>query len=109
MTESEFLALADRILSAIEKQADQWYDERDIDVEPERSGNVVTLVFDNGTRVVINSQAPLQEMWLAAPGGAFHYRLDGGAWRDTRGGPDLPEALGTICSKAAGQPLTVTL
>ncbi len=109
MTESEFLALADRILSAIEKQADQWYDDLDIDVEPERNGQVVTLVFDNGTRVVINSQAPLQEMWLASPGGAFHYRLQGDTWCDTRGGPNLADALSAICTKAAGQPLTVRL
>lgn len=109
MNESEFLALADRILSAIEAQADQWYDELDIDVEAERSGGVLTLVFDSGVSVVVNSQTPMREMWVAAPSGGFHYRLQDGAWRDTRGGPDLAAALTQICSDAAGRPVTVTL
>jgi len=109
MTESEFLALADRILAAIEAQADEWYDELDIDVEAERNGGVLTLAFDSGVRVVINSQAPLQEMWVAAPSGGFHYRLRDGVWCDTRGGPDLTTALSTICSAASGRDVTVTL
>lgn len=109
MTESEFLALADEIIDTIERQVDQWYDDLDIDVEAVRSGNVLTLAFDNGVQVIINSQAPMQEMWVAAPSGGFHYRLDGAIWRDTRGGPDLSTALSEICSVAAGQPLRVTI
>ncbi|GAA5235900.1 iron donor protein CyaY [Verticiella sediminum] len=109
MNESEFLAWADRILAAVAKQADQWYDELDVDVEAERNGGVLTLVFDSGVRVVVNSQAPMQEMWVAAPSGGFHYRLVDGVWRDTRGGPDLAEALSQICSAAAGRELRVTL
>jgi len=109
MTESEFLALVDGILEAVGQQADKWYDDLDIDVEAVRSGNVLTLAFDNGVKVIINSQAPMQEMWVAAPSGGFHYRLQDGTWRDTRGGPDLAAALSAICSAAAGQPLEVHL
>lgn len=109
MTESEFLILADELLDAIAQQADQWYDELDIDVEATRSGGVLTLVFDSGATVVVNGQAPLQEMWLAAPSGGFHYRLRDGAWQDTRGGVALPQALSAICSEAAGRDLQVVL
>ena len=109
MTESEFLTLAEALLDAIEAQVDQWYDELDIDVEATRNGNVLTLAFDNGVRVIVNSQTPLQEMWVAAPSGGFHYRLQDDVWQDTRGGPSLSEALSTICSEAAGQPVTVKM
>lgn len=109
MTESEFLAVVDGILGAIEQQADKWYDDLDIDVEAVRNGNVLTLAFDSGVKVIVNSQAPMQEMWVAAPSGGFHYRLDGATWRDTRGGPDLSAALSEICSAAAGKPLQVHL
>lgn len=109
MTESEFLTLAEALLDTIEAQVDEWYDELDIDVEASRSGNVLTLAFDNGVRVIVNSQAPLHEMWVAAPSGGFHYRLQDGIWQDTRGGPALGDALSTICSDAAEQPLVVTL
>ena len=109
MTESEFMAVAQGILDALEQQADQWYDDLDIDVEAERSGNVLTLSFESGVKVIVNSQAPMQEMWVAAPSGGFHYRLQGDAWKDTRGGPDLDDALSEICSTAAGTTLQVTL
>ncbi len=109
MTESEFLALVDGIIGAIERQADKWYDDLDVDVEAVRNGNVLTLAFESGVKVIINSQAPMQEIWVAAPSGGFHYRQDGALWRDTRGGPDLTTALSQICSDAAGQPLQLQL
>lgn len=109
MTESEFLTLADQLLDAIAQQADQWYDELDIDVEATRNGGVLTLAFDNGVTIVVNGQAPLQEMWVAAPSGGFPYRLHDDGWHDTRGGPPLHEALSAICSAAAERPLQVSL
>lgn len=109
MTESEFLAVADGIMKKVEAQADRWFEERDIDVEAERNGGVLTLTFESGVQVVINGQPPLQEMWVAAPRGGFHYRLEAGQWRDTRGGPPLAQALSEIVSEAAGQALSVEL
>jgi len=109
MTETEFLDRVTAILDAVESQADHWFETLDLDVETRRQGNVLNLVFDNGHQIVINSQAPLMEMWLAARSGGFHYRFDGTNWKDTRGGPDLPQALSIVCSEAAGQPLTVKL
>ena len=109
MTETEFLALADQVLDSIESQVDDWSAVSDLDIETSRSGHVLTLVFDNGIHVVINAQAPMQELWVAARSGGFHYRYDGQYWNDTRGGPRLHEALSQICSEAAGEPLTVRL
>lgn len=110
MTETEFLARAHAVLETIERQVDDWNTNDDVDIEASLSGNVLTLVFENGEHVVINSQAAMQEIWVAARSGGFHYRLiDGNAWRDTRGGPDLADALSQICSGASGETLTVKL
>ncbi|MVW71283.1 MULTISPECIES: iron donor protein CyaY [unclassified Bordetella] len=109
MTETEFLALVDQILDSIESQADDWMASLDVDVEASRSGNVLTLVFEDGTHVVVNSQAPMQEIWVAARSGGFHFRHEGGRWVNTRGGPDLADTLSQICSEAAGVPVTVRL
>jgi CyaY protein len=109
MTETEFLALVDQVLDSIESQADDWMASLDVDVEASRSGNVLTLVFEDGTHVVVNSQAAMQEMWVAARSGGFHYRYEGARWINTRGGPDLADALSQICSEAAGVPVTVRL
>lgn len=109
MTETEFLALVDQVLNSIESQADDWVASLDLDIEASRSGNVLTLVFEDGTHVVVNSQAAMQEIWVAARSGGFHYRYEGGQWINTRGGPELSDTLSQICSEAAGTPVTVRL
>lgn len=107
MTETEFHERISNILDSIEAYADDWYERLDVDVDTKREANVLNLLFENRTPVVINSQAPLQELWVAAPSGGFHYRLEGDIWKDTRGGPDLTEALSGIFSAAVGQPVQI--
>lgn len=109
MNETEFLDLAGSVLQTIESHADEWMARQDVDVEASFNGNVLTLTFEDGTQVVVNSQAAMQEIWVAARSGGFHYRYDGQRWRDTRGGPDLADALSQICSEAAGEVLSVRL
>lgn len=109
MNETEFLARIDSILDSIESQADVWFERMDLDVETKRQGHVLNLSFDNGHQIVINSQSPLREIWVAARSGGFHYRFDGENWKDTRGGPDLHDALSKLCSEATGRELIVTL
>jgi CyaY protein len=57
----------------------------DADLDAQRVGGMVTLVFANRSQIVINQQKPLHEIWLAAKAGGFHYRLDGEQWLDTKG------------------------
>ena len=77
MSESEFLELAEATLSAIETGLDRAAEQGDLDVECSRSGNVLDIEFvENGTHIIVNSQAPMQEMWVAAKAGGFHYRRD---------------------------------
>jgi CyaY protein len=109
MTETEFHKRVHAILDTIETQADEWYERLDVDVDTKREANVLSLLFDNRIPVVINSQAPMQELWVAAPSGGFHYRFDGQHWNDTRGGLVLHEALSQIFSDATGHPVKVQL
>lgn len=107
MTETEFHERISLILDTIEACADEWYESLDVDVDTKREANVLNLLFDNKTPVVINSQAPMQELWVAAPSGGFHYRFDGDIWQDTRGGADLNTALSQIFSDATGHPVDI--
>jgi CyaY protein len=47
----------------------------------------------------------LQELWLAARSGGFHYKYVDGHWRDTRDGRELFEALTACASEQAAKPL----
>lgn len=109
MTESTFDTRVSKILETVENHADDWFDTLDVDVDTKREGNVLNLLFDNKVPVVINSQAPLQEIWVAAPSGGFHYGFDGTHWKDTRGGRDLHEALSVIFSEITGHSIKIDL
>lgn len=99
MTESEFLTLADAALTRIESALESVSDNGELDVECSRTGNVLELEFiDNGSKIIINSQAPMQELWVAARSGGFHYKYDGARWLNTRDGSELFAALSTMVS-----------
>lgn len=99
MTESEFLDRAERVLTAIERTVDAT----DADIEASRAGNVLTLELADGSKIVVNSQAPMQQLWVAAKAGAFHYAWTDGSWRDTRDGSELFAALSRLASAQGGE------
>jgi CyaY protein len=103
MSETEFLDLAETTLTAIETGLDRLNDEDLIDVECKRSGNVLEIEFiDNGSKIIVNSQAPLQEMWVAAKSGGFHYKRVGNEWRNTRDDSELFTTLSQLASAQGG-------
>jgi len=97
MTESEFLILAESCLTMVEEMFERAFDNDELDVECSRSGNVLTIEFvNNGSKMIVNSQAPMQEMWLAARSGGFHYKYDGQHWLNTRDGSELYATLSRL-------------
>ncbi len=109
MSESEFLAAAEAILNAIETGMEDAGETADVDLECSRSGNVLEIEFiDNGSKMIVNTQAPMQEIWLAARGGGFHYRQREGRWLDTRDGSELFAAVSQHASAQAGKTLIIT-
>lgn len=108
MTDSEFLALADAVLTSIESGLERAAE--DVDIECSRSGNVLEIEFiDNGSKIIVNSQAAMQEIWVAARAGGFHYRRENGRWINTRDGSELFDALSTMISNQAGVPLQLRM
>jgi len=103
MNESEFLTRADAALSAIERAIEAV----DIDVEVDRSGSVLTLELADAGKIVINTQAPMQQIWIAARSGGFHFGWSDGAWRDTRDGREIFAVLSAIVSSQGGVPVVL--
>ena len=98
MDESEFHARADAALAAIERAIEAV----DIDADTERSGGVLTVELADRSKIVVNTQAPMQQIWVAARSGGFHFAWSEGAWRDTRDGRELFAALSSIVSSQGG-------
>jgi len=105
MTDTEYLDRAEALLKAIELACDRLNDDTDADIDNQRVGGMITLTFRNRSQIIINLQKPLQEVWLAAKAGGFHYRHDGTAWMDTKGQGEFFANLTRHASDQAGQPL----
>jgi CyaY protein len=102
MTDLEYLDRAEALLKAVELSCDRLNDETDADIDAQRVGGMITLVFANRSQMVINLQKPLQEVWLAAKAGGFHYRFDGLAWQGTKGQGEFFEHLSRYASEQSG-------
>ena len=101
MTESEFLRTVSGVLDEIQDALER----AGIDADCSLAGQVLTIEFDDGARVVVNAQAPMRQLWLASRGGAMHFDLhDGGRWVDTRSGEDFHAALARVVTGHAGRP-----
>ena len=105
LTDTEYFALTRALLDGIEAQTDAWLQADVIDIDAQRTGGLLELSFPNGSKIVVNTQPPLQEVWLAARSGGFHYKHIGGVWADTRDGRELLSALSACASEQAGKAL----
>ncbi|MDD3936536.1 iron donor protein CyaY [Rhodoferax sp.] len=108
MTDSEFMDRAERLLKSVETSCDRINDESTADIDNQRTGGMITLVFANRSQIIINLQKPLHEIWLAAKGGGFHYQFDGTQWLDTKGQGEFFASLTRYATEQAGQPLSFT-
>ena len=102
MTDSEFMDRAENLLKAVEASCDRINDENRADIDNQRVGGMVTLVFSNRSQIVINLQKPLFEVWMAAKSGGYHYKYDGEKWMDTKGQGEYFANLSRFASAQAG-------
>jgi len=105
LSDADYERETSALLARIEATCDRWLDEDLIDIDTHRTGGLLELVFPDRTKIVINTQPPLQEMWLAARSGGFHYQWDGRCWRDTRDGHELLQMLSRQASAQGGRAL----
>ena len=105
MTELEYLAHAEAALKAVELACDRINDETDADIDNQRTGGMITLSFANRSQIIINLQKPLQEIWMAAKAGGFHYKFHANQWRDTKDGSEFFAALSRYASQQSGRAL----
>jgi CyaY protein len=93
------------LLARIEATADRWLQDDVIDIDSQRTGGLLELTFPNGSKIIINTQPPLQEVWLAARAGGYHYRWVAGRWLDTRDGSEFVASLSRHATAQGGQAL----
>jgi CyaY protein len=107
ITDSEFIAAADRTLAAIGEALDAALADSDADVDWSLNDGILEIECEDGGKLIVNRHVPNREIWVAARSGGFHFRARDGLWRDTRSGSELGASLATVLRAQAG--LTVGL
>ena len=105
LTDSDYHRITAELLARIEATADRLLQDDVVDIDTSRTGGLLELSFPGGSKIVINTQPPLHEVWLAARSGGYHYRFDGTCWVDTRDGSEFFAALSQHASAQAGKPV----
>ena len=105
MTDLEYHDKASAVLASIEACIDAWLQDDVVDIDTQRTGGLLEMSFPNGSKIILNTQPPLHEIWLAARAGGFHYKFVEGEWRDKRNGRELFGALSACASEQAAKPL----
>jgi CyaY protein len=101
MNDSEFHQLADQLMLNIEQTLDDFAGDADIDYEI--NSGVMTLSFENGSKIVINRQEPLHQVWLATKTGGYHFNYRNGEWFCDRSGREFYQLLSEAVSGQAGE------
>jgi len=107
LSDSEYHAMTSAVLASIEAAVDRFLDEDVVDIDAHRTGGLLELGFPNGSKIVLNTQPPLHELWMAARSGGYHYKFSNGRWLD-REGREFFEALSASASEQAGVALKFT-
>ena len=112
--DKQFHQLGSNLLQSIEVALEAADDALDLDLDVERQGgNVINIRFRDRSVIVVNTQPPLHEIWVAAKSGGYHYRWAGTLatplWLDTKTGRELLTDLSEFASAQAGQAIVIGL
>ncbi|HEX9625842.1 MAG TPA: iron donor protein CyaY [Acidiferrobacterales bacterium] len=101
MTPQEFNHQVEQTLLRIE----QAVEASGADIEFENAGEILTLEFANGSKIIVNKQGAANQLWVAARSGGFHYDYDaaGDRWVNDQSGAELFAELSRLISKQAGE------
>lgn len=96
-----------QMLDVIQEQleAESACDDLDMDL----IDGVLTIGFEDGAKVIINRQEPLQQIWVASPLGPAHFSYDGerGVWLDDKSGATLMDTLSQVFTSKLGVAVTL--
>jgi CyaY protein len=104
MNDSQYNLLTDELLLAVEEAIEDC----GVDIDFEGSGGLLTLIFKNGTKIIINKQAPLHEIWVATKFNGHHFAYQNNLWIDKRGGGEFWQFLSDAISKQAQTTVALT-
>ena len=75
----------------------------DLTLSRESGQRTVSASFENGSKIIINRQEPLHQVWLATKQGGYHFDLKGDEWICDRSGETFWDLLEQAATQQAGE------
>lgn len=98
MNDVEYDELTDAVLLAVEEAIERL----DLDLDFESNGGLLSISFPDKSKIIINKQPPLQQLWVATKFNGHHFEWQNGQWIDNRSGTEFWQLVSTAVSKQAG-------
>ena len=106
MNESEFQEIADQTIEDIQDAIDN----SGADIDYDEIGGVLTMEFEGGSKIIFSRQGAMNQLWMAAKSGGFHfdYDEDSELWLCNNGdNEELYKMLSRLSTEQAGEAVTL--
>ncbi len=102
MNSSEFNQKIDDTLLVIEDAIEALIQETDMDLDYETSSGILTISLGAGGKLILNRQAPVQQLWLAAKSGGYHLDWKNDDWYSDRDNESLHDLFNRVFTEQTG-------
>ena len=89
MTETEYLQQTQMLFNTVMAHIE----DNCPNLDAQSQGAIVEIENQDGQKIIINQQTPMQEVWLASRSGGYHFKWNGASWVNTRDGADFWDFL----------------
>jgi CyaY protein len=105
MTEAEFNDKAAGTILRLEEAIEA----SGADIDYETVSDILTLEFADRSKIIVNKQGAVRQLWVAARSGGFHYDYDaaGDCWRNDQSGEELFAELARLIAQQAGEQIVL--
>jgi len=107
MNESEFQEIAEKTIEDLQDAIDN----SEADIDYDEIGGVLTLEFEDGSKIIFSKQGAMKQLWMAAKSGGFHFDYDENnqQWMcDSGGKEELYKMLSRLSSEQAGEAVSLS-
>ncbi len=106
MKESVYHQLIDDLFIHIEEALGEL---QSTDIDYESAEGILTLTPPDHSKVILNKQTPLLQLWVATKFNGHHFNFEEGKWIDERCGGKFYTFFDEVLSKQAGVPIKLNI
>ncbi|GAC15326.1 iron donor protein CyaY [Aliiglaciecola lipolytica] len=104
MNDSQYHQLVEDVFMQLEEALDVC----EVDIDYESAEGILTLEFPNKSKIILNKQAPLHQLWVATKYNGHHFNFQQDVWIDERTGVEFWSFIDEAASKQAEQPVKLS-